>query len=356
MRTALKHCVCVILVCTVLALIGCQQGAFRASSLPPEFMAAAVRNSQQLDLARLSDSVGGTGRIQPGDMIYVTIVTGIREIDEQSDWKLRVSDQGLADVPLIGPVQVAGLEPPHAGMAIRDLSIQRGIYRNPTVTVQVVERHSKTVTVMGAVADPGVHKLPAANSDLVAALAAAGGLREDASTVVEVRLPSSTQSPQGTAALAGYPGTHVASEPQLHRVDLARAAANPGASYPLEDGAVVMVGKQRTRFVYVMGLVNEPRQVEMPPDAEMRLLDALASAGGRKFQIANEVTVTRQHPNGGPSALIRASVKAAQNDRSENLVLAPGDVVKVEETPTTFLVGMAQSFVRFGFSSAIPGF
>jgi polysaccharide export outer membrane protein len=337
-------------------LAGCQQAAFRAGSLPPEFMAAPVTNSQQLDLARLSNSVGGTGRIQSGDMIYVTIVTGIREIDEQSDWKLRVSEQGLADVPLIGPVQVAGLEPPHAGRAIRDLGIQRGIYRNPTVTVQVVQRQSKTVTVMGAVEEPGVHKLPAANSDLVAALAAAGGLREDASTLVEVRLPSSTHPDQGTAALAGYPGPHRTPPPQLHRVDLVQAAADPDASFPLEDGAVVMVGKQPTRFVYVMGLVNESKQVEMPPDSEMRLLDALASAGGRKFQIADEVTVTRQHPRGGPSALIKASVKAAQNDRAENLVLTPGDVVKVEETPATFIVGMAQSFVRFGFSAAIPGF
>jgi hypothetical protein len=35
--------------------------------------------------------------------------------------------------------------------------------------------------------------------------------------------------------------------------------------------------------------------------------------------------------------------------------LAPGDVVSVEETPLTFTVGTIQSFVRFGFSSAIPG-
>jgi polysaccharide export outer membrane protein len=319
-------------------------------------MAAAVTNSQQLDLARLSSSVGGTDRIYPGDMINVAIVTGLREIDEQSDWKLRVSDRGVADVPLIGPVQLAGLKPPHASMAIRDLSIQRGIYRNPTVTVQVVLRHTNAITVMGAVEEPGVYKLPAANSDLVAALAAAGGLREDANTAVEVRLPPSAHPTHGTAALASYPGPDGAYPPQLRRVDLAQAATGEDVSLPLDDGAVVMVGKQPTRFVYVMGLVNEPRQVEMPPDSEMRLLDALASAGGRKFQIADEVTITRQHPRGGPSAFIKASVQDAQHDSAENLRLTPGDVVKVEETPATFIVGMAQSFIRFGFSAGVPGF
>ena len=91
-RTVLKRCVRIILVCTVLSLTGCQQAAFRAGSLPPEYMAAAVTNSQQLDLARLSSSMGGTDRIYPGDMISVAIVTGIREIDEQSGWKLRVSE------------------------------------------------------------------------------------------------------------------------------------------------------------------------------------------------------------------------------------------------------------------------
>jgi hypothetical protein len=38
------------------------------------------------------------------------------------------------------------------------------------------------------------------------------------------------------------------------------------------------------------------------------------------------------------------------------LLLAAGDVVSIEETPLTFTVGTIQSFVRFGFTSAIPGF
>ena len=40
---------------------------------------------------------------------------------------------------------------------------------------------------------------------------------------------------------------------------------------------------------------------------------------------------------------------------SENIRLAAGDVVSVEETPTTFVVGTIREFVGFGFSAAIPG-
>jgi polysaccharide biosynthesis/export protein len=53
--------------------------------------------------------------------------------------------------------------------------------------------------------------------------------------------------------------------------------------------------------------------------------------------------------------VIECSIRAAKRGGNANLVLAPGDVVSVEETPLTFTVGTIQNFVRFGFSSAIPG-
>ena len=350
-----KQCACIACFCAIFLVVGCHHGGYLSSSLPPEFSAPGVANPQQLDLARLSSSVGGNDRIHAGDVINVAVVTGIREVDEHSEWTLQVTDEGVVDVPLIGPVQVAGLKAPHASMTIRDTGIQRGIYRNPRVTVQVVDRHTNTVTVMGAVEEPGVYKLPAADSDLVAALASAGGLREDADTVVEVRRPAIDRPTDGQLTMASYSGQMRAQPPQVQRIDLAQAAAEGNASVPLDDGAVVMVGKQQTRVVYVMGLVNEPRQVEMPPDSDMRLLDALASAGGRSFQVADKVTLTRQHPGGGPSIFIKASVRAAQRENSENIRLAPGDVIKVEETPTTFVLGTLQNFMRFGFSAAVPG-
>jgi polysaccharide export outer membrane protein len=87
----------------------------------------------------------------------------------------------------------------------------------------------------------------------------------------------------------------------------------------------------------------------------MRLLDAIALAGGRNLQIADQVHVIR-NLEGAEPIVIEASMRQAKRGGAANLLLAAGDVVSVEETPLTFTVGTIQSFVRFGFTSAIPGF
>jgi hypothetical protein len=53
--------------------------------------------------------------------------------------------------------------------------------------------------------------------------------------------------------------------------------------------------------------------------------------------------------------VIAVSVKRAKRLGKENLVLAPGDIVVVEETPITMAVETVRGFIRFGFNSAIPG-
>ena len=353
-----------LLLLLVAPLAGCQHRAINASALPPEFMAPPVTNYRQVDLTRLARPGGGSERIHSGDLLEISVVTGIREVDPDA-WLLQVSDNGTIDVPLIGPVPVAGLDLPTASVAIRNASGHRQVYLNPRVTVQFKRRYAHKVTVMGAVAEPGVYELPAANSDLVAALVAAGGLTEDADTVVELRHPSADQDPSllgsrppaGDTVLTAFQGPPGATGPtqlQTQRIDLLAAAANLPGGLQLADGSVVMVRTKRNRIIYVMGLVNQPDQFEMPVDADLRLIDALAMAGGRSFQIADKTSIIRQHPNGG-SVTIAASVREAQRSGSANIRLAPGDVVKVEQTPATFTVGMLKSLMRFGFSTAIPG-
>jgi len=124
----------------------------------------------------------------------------------------------------------------------------------------------------------------------------------------------------------------------------------------VEDGSTVMVMKRPKRFVHIIGLVNKPDQIEMPVDQEFRLLDAIAKGNGRKLEVADKVRVIRNVSGRTEPVIIEASIRAAKTDATSNFRLAPGDVVSVEETPTTFVIGTVRDFVRFGFSSAIPGF
>jgi polysaccharide export outer membrane protein len=94
----------------------------------------------------------------------------------------------------------------------------------------------------------------------------------------------------------------------------------------------------------------------MPEDQEMYLLDAIAKANGRTLEIADKVRVIRNVPNKAEPVVVEASIREAKRDAAANIRLAPGDVVSVEETPTTLVVGTIRDFVRFGFSAAVPGF
>jgi len=126
-----------------------------------------------------------------GDVLEVAIATGLEEHEPQV-WSLRVSPTGDVDVPLVGAVTVSGLQLDEAELAIRDASIDRQIFNQPHVSVLMKQRKTVQVRVIGAVETPGVYPLPAAGSDLLAALVAAGGLTDKASTQLEIRHPNAT--------------------------------------------------------------------------------------------------------------------------------------------------------------------
>jgi protein involved in polysaccharide export with SLBB domain len=255
---------------------------------------------------------------------------------------------------------VTGVEVATAEALVREAGIRRGVYRNPQISIRVEDRRINRVTVLGAVEEPGVYEIPASHSDLLAALVAAGGPRDDAATVVEIRHPpavSTNGQPGHPVHQASYWGTPAANAgSRFVRVDLMSADSAATEDLRVFDGTVVMVQQRAPQTIYVMGLVKKADQYELPPDEDTRLLDAIALAGGRTLEIADRVRITRKLPHLEQPISIEASIKEAERDGSANIRLAAGDMVHVKETPATFTIEMLRSFIRFGFSSAIPGF
>ena len=337
-------------ICVILAFAaGCQNNrGFRATELPLEYRAPIVRSARHLDLSPLATTHGGTDVIQPNDLVTVSTATGMTS-GEAEPHVLRVAPDGTLNVPLVGPVRVAGLEPQVAEYWVRQASMERDVYRDPQVSIQFQTRHANSVTILGAVNTPGVYRLNGANSDLLAALVAAGGLSDAAGTTIEIRHPpASLSEPNNYGGAANAP-------PATFRINLQDLRATAGADLRMRDGTVVMVPERVKRTVYVMGLVNRPGNFEIPPDDELRLLDAIAMAGGRRLEIADRVSVTRRASQTGAPIIITASVREAQRNGAANIRLAGGDVVQVEETSTTFMLETLRSFVRLGVNTSAVG-
>lgn len=352
--------------CAALAAASCQNGVvYDAASLPQEFRVGPTATVDRINLNRLAAPSASQRLIGQGDLLELMVATGY-ESNRVQTVLVRVDDQGAINVPLIGQVAVGGLDPAEAEANVAAMAVDRGVYRQPYVTLTIKRKRENRITVVGAVDEPGVYELAAGGSDLLGALAAAGGLSEDAGLEVEVlrkghpdepgpQLPPSSDSIAG-AALTGY--AHPAAEPPapaVLRVNLAEVSPQAEADYHLNDGDVVMVFPQEPRFVHVLGLVRKPDQFKIPPGKDLHLLDALALAGGRTMQLADKVRIMR-HLDGEPPVVIDASVREAKTNAAANVRLAPGDVVSVEETTGTFVMDMLRSFMRFGFSISSPVF
>jgi polysaccharide biosynthesis/export protein len=334
----------------LLVLAGCQTNAYRPSNLPPDLLASRVDGLHKIDLSRLAQPTASSEQIQVGDVLEVSIATGIEDRSPPS-WTLRVAETGEVNIPLVGPIRIAGMLLTDAEKMIRHESVSRKVFRDPNVSVLLKQARSIRVTVVGAVAKPGTYEVPVSQGDLLTALIAAGGLNENASTIVEIR---NMQAPE--MMLASYNGhrTTVAQNDAV-RIDLIAASEGLTPEYRIEDGSIVMVREKEATTIQVIGLVRKPNQFEIPPERQVRLLDAIALAGGLTLELADKVTVIRQLDEMTEPVVIECSIRAAKRGGNANLVLAAGDVVSVEETPLTFTVGTIQNFIRVGFSAAIPG-
>lgn len=100
--------------------------------------------------------------------------------EEELTGKYQVAGDGMIDFPFIGRVEVEGREPTVVASTIQARLKEGGFLTNPQVSVLVTDYSSKHVSVMGAVAKPGI--FPLANGlTIVHAVSLAGGLTAIAS-------------------------------------------------------------------------------------------------------------------------------------------------------------------------------
>ena len=102
----------------------------------------------------------------------------------------QIAPDGTINFPLLGAVQVNGLEPTEVAQKIQSELVERDLMRQPHVSVYVEEYGSKRVSVVGAVANPGTFPLEPGMT-VVQAISMAGGfssLADRDATVVTRRI------------------------------------------------------------------------------------------------------------------------------------------------------------------------
>jgi len=161
---------------------------------------------------------------------FDTLKIGVFGIPELSDRTVRVDANGQIEFPLIGTLNVAGLEPREVS-ALIESRLRGQFVRDPDVTTSLEDSALRTVVVYGQVTQPGVYPV-LGRSTLLKSIATARGLSEfaDSEDVVVFRTVN---------------GQRMATLYNLHAIS--RGAYDDPAIYPNDT---VVVGESRSRRLF----------------------------------------------------------------------------------------------------------
>jgi polysaccharide biosynthesis/export protein len=214
----------------------------------------------------------------------------------------RVSLDGSIQIPLIGLVHVAGLSLHEAQDLIAERLTAAGMYRDPQVSIQVVESPNQVVTITGEL--HGVVPILGGQKRLFDVMAAAGGLSVTSSHTITINRP-------------GVP------EPII--VDLGtNPAMSAYSNVPIFAGDTIVVA--RVGVIYLLGAFRTQGPIPLQQNSPLTLMQAAAIGGGPGFEgKLNDLRIIRTV--GLERKVVTVDLKRIFNGRDPDPVLQTDDII-----------------------------
>jgi polysaccharide export outer membrane protein len=211
----------------------------------------------------------------PGDEVTVHVFG-----QPNMDGTMYIADDGTVQLPLAGPVHVAGLSPSEAAHAVEAALREKQILVSPHVTFTILKSTSQQVSVLGEVRNSGIFPIQS-NSTLLELLAQAGGETDQGADTIFILRPG----PDGVMRRLA-----------VNLQGLAEAGTTPeAAEFTMKGGDQVYV--PRAAQVFVTGEVRTPGRFRIDPG--MTVLEALAHAGGvTNMGSSRRISIRREERDG----------------------------------------------------------
>jgi len=199
-------------------------------------------------------------------------------VDDMPDRPVDVSAESDIVAPQVGRVNVGGMSVRALESALTQKYAK--FYKDPEVTVTVIEYRSQPVTVIGSVFTPGVIQLRRPTR-LMEVISQAGGLKPDAGDrVLITRKPASSNA----SALANDQNF------TTQEVDVRKIIEGQDPSLNVLVRSQDLITIPKAKLVYVVGEITRPGGYVLEGhSSSITVLQALALAGG-----ANKTALTSQ--------------------------------------------------------------
>jgi len=271
-------------------------------------------------------------RLGPGDVLDIRIYNR----PQLSRDAVRVEGNGMIRMPLIeNEIQASCLT---EGELAKEISTRYArYYKNLQVDVFIKEYHSKQVAIIGAVNEQSRFELQRRVRLLELLTYAKGPSTKAGQTINIVHStaisPCKQQDASDTStAFSSYKLSDV-------------LQGDPKSNPYLEAGDIVTLPEADQ--VYVVGNVFMPLTISLKEP--ITLTRAIAMAGGLKQDTRKDkIRVLRQEPGTTIRKEITVDLYAIEKKRSEDLALAPNDIIDV---PTS----AGKSFLRSLIQGVVPG-
>lgn len=281
----------------------------------------------------------------PEDQISIHVV----DSPDISDKPQRIDPNGDLKLPVVGRVKAAGRT---IDELERDLTDRLKEFINePDVTVSVGELRSQSVSVIGAVPNPGVQQIRGRQT-IIEILSQAGGIRPEAGPIVRVlRRPEWGQIPLPEAT------TDPATGSSSVDIDLRKLldATAPEKNLPLLPNDVVSI--PMAELVYVVGEVAKAGAIPLIRGNSITVTEALAASGGvLRTSKASDSRVLRFDPATQTRTEVELDLSKVVRGKAPNLELQAGDILMVpDNTGKRIASATLQGFIAAATSAVTWG-
>jgi polysaccharide export outer membrane protein len=301
-----------------------------------------------------------------GDLLHIEVF----DVPELSR-DVRVGDAGDISYPLIpAKITAAGLTPFQLEEKMEQLLIENGLVTHPQVSVFVKEQNSQPVSVVGAVVKPMVYQVIRPTT-LLEILAGAGGITDDAgSLVIITRSPTAPAARNAAAVIGASANGRVSASagaassddplgenPQIVTIRLQSLLESGDASFNIliRGGDVVSVPRAGIVYVTGAGIAQPGGYVLQSHGEQITVLKAVALAHGLTgFAKADSAVIMRSNSITGQKDVIPVRIKQIENQKTEDVAMRSNDILYIPDSKgLKILARSAEAAISIGSSVAI---